>query len=731
MRHNEVVAKSSIWSYRGLLAGLIGALSVEGACLLAADLNFQPEQISEGQSIYVERCAVCHSATLEGGSHGPMLKGAGFVANWNGKTSDDLVAFVAANMPPGQPGLLATNEYRAVSAYILSKNGQNAPGRIAAVGSSPVSGSPSQPSVVSKENTPKVFSVNGGKTPEGRKLMEQVSKMAAVSNRSLDHFSTVTEAMLSAPPPGEWLNWRRTRTGAGDSPLDQVNVANVRSLRLAWSFALPDGPLETTPLIHDGTMFVLSPGGRLRAIDAATGDFIWEYRYQTPSGDSPAPLPNRNIALYGDLVFITTADAATVAVDARTGQQRWRAQDGDPAAGFEHTAGPVIAHGIVISGLNGCEHFKMKPCAVVGRDPETGRELWRTSSIAEPGEAGGGTWDGLKPEFRAGGDMWIPGTYDPELDTFYIGTAQAKPWTAASRHMSVLDAALYTDSTLAIDPLSGKLKWWFQHSPGDSLDLDDAFERILIDADGRKLLFTAGKLGILWKLDRVTGRYLAHVETVHQDVVTAIDKNGHVTYRPDIVHSKLGDIVRACPAPVGIGAHSWLAMSYDERNGSLVIPLLEMCGALKSLPVEFKLGGGAGDGGVPIFGDPSYPIEMPGSNGNFAKLAAYDIHSMKELWDYQQRVPFTTSTLTTGGGLVFVGDGDRYFKAFDSKSGKLLWQTRLSTSPHGFPITYSVHGKQYIAVAAGQLGPVISAIAQVGGIYQPANGNAMYVFELP
>ena len=731
MRRDQRSVTGADVPYKALLIAVVGTLFIGCGSLVAGEIAFPPGQLTRGEAIYSERCSVCHSQTLNGGAHGPPLRGPSFAARWKDKTSDDLAAFIASNMPPGQPGLLAPNEYRAVAAYVLSRNGQKAPGRIAATDPSGSSETPAPSSTGSRSDTPKIVSVNGNKTPEFRRAAEKIARMSAVSNHQLDHFTPVTEEMLSAPSSGDWLSWRRTRTGYGDSPLAQINAGNVRSLRLAWSFALPDGASETTPLVHDGTMFLWAPGGRLFALNALTGDFIWEYRYETPSGDPLDPLPNRNIAIYGDLIFITTADAATVAIDARTGKQRWRAQDGDPAEGFQHTAGPVIAHGVVIAGLNGCNLFKLKPCSLIGRDPQTGRELWRTSSIAQPDAPGGDTWGGLPPEFRAGGDMWIPGTYDPELDTFYIGTGQAKPWTAASRHMSVLDAALYTDSTLAVDPASGRLKWWFQHSPGDSLDLDDAFERILIDADGHKLLFTSGKLGILWKLDRETGRYLGHVDTVYQDVVTAIDKSGHVTYRPDIVNSKLGDVVRACPEPVGIGAHSWLAMSYDERHGALVLPLLQMCGALKSLPVEFKLGGDAGDGGYPVIGDPAYPIEPPGSNGYFAKLAAYDIHTLKELWDYQQKVPFTTATLATAGDLVFVGDGDRYFKAFDSRSGKPLWQTRLGTTPQGFVITYAVGGKQFLAVAAGQLGPVISAVAQVGGIYLPSNGNTMYVFSYP
>jgi len=723
-----------------LASALIFGGSVATIAAVASGGSFTAQQIAEGKSVYEDNCAVCHQSTLKGSSHGPALVGAGFAAHWRGRSSDELFQFVKTMMPPGRAGELSDQEYLAASAYILAANGHGA-------GSAPLttktalpviqdgrSGDATPVNIDALGNAPEpnaaasvVGASSAGETPQNKRFATLMAKLAT-HNRTIERFDPVTEAMLTNPAPGDWINWRRTRDGHGDSPLAEINVTNAGSLQLAWTFALPDGINEPTPLVHDGIMFVLAPGGRLVALDAASGDFIWDYRYAQPVGGKVPVAPVRNIALYGNSLFIATPDAALVAIDARTGKQLWRTQQADPKDGFTHTAGPIIAKGVVVAGMNGCERFKMTSCFVAGYDPETGHELWRTPVIAQPGTPGDSSWANLRPGFRAGGDMWIAGSYDAALDTFYIGTAQAKPWVAASRHMSARDAALYTNSTLALDPTTGRMKWYFQHLPGDSLDLDVVFERVLVDLDGRPLLFTIGKDGLLWKLDRRTGKYLDLTETVYQDVYSSIDrKTGRLTLRPDIIAAKIGDYVRSCPTT--FGGHDWQAMAYDGRQGTLVIPLLQMCGGLKGEAVEFNVGGG-GLGGDSA-DDPRRNIEMPGSGQQFAKLAAYDARAMKQLWSYQQHAPFTTSALTTAGGLTFVGDSDRYFKAFDTRTGKLVWQTRLGTAAQGFPISYSAGGKQYIAVPAGQLGAYSLVAGQAGGIYQPSNGNAMYVFALP
>ena len=258
--------------------------------------------------------------------------------------------------------------------------------------------------------------------------------------------------MLRAPPDGEWLNWRRTLDGQGFSPLAQINRKTVGGLRLAWAMTMREGSNQVTPLVHDGVMFLVHPGNVVQALDAATGSLIWEYAYPYPPDSRTLGGPTRSIAIYKDRLFVATYDAALIALDARSGKLIWRTQKADYTKGFTHTTGPLIADGVVVSGINGCERFKKEGCFITGHDPDTGRELWRTSTIALPGDPNNSTWAGLPVELRAGGDNWITGSYDPELKLVILGTSQAKPWVAASRGMTPKDAALYTNSTLALDP---------------------------------------------------------------------------------------------------------------------------------------------------------------------------------------------------------------------------------------------------------------------------------------
>ena len=325
--------------------------------------------------------------------------------------------------------------------------------------------------------------------------------------------------MLANPDPSDWLSWRRTLDGHGHSPLDQINVQNVRSLKLEWSWGMDAGVSQTTPLVHNGVLYVASPGNVIHALDGRTGQLRWEYRRE---GNDPLA-QMRNLAIYQDLVYLNTGDGHIVALDARTGAVRWDTEIRGNDKKFRFTSGPIVADGVVIAGLTGCGTFADDTCYIVAVDGRTGRELWRTSTIARPGEPGGDSWSGLPLMYRAGGDAWIPGSYDPVRKIVYWGTAQAKPWHAAVRGTD--GEALYTNSTLAIDPKTGKVQWYFQHIPRESHDMDETFERILIDYDGKRSVFSMGKLGILWELDRTTGRFVRATDLGYQTLVDVDPEN--------------------------------------------------------------------------------------------------------------------------------------------------------------------------------------------------------------
>ena len=335
-------------------------------------------------------------------------------------------------------------------------------------------------------------------------------------------FEPVTDAMLENPDPADWLNWRRTLDGWGYSPLDQVNTDNVHQLQLVWSWQLPPGLSQPTPLVHDGVMFIPSPGNVVQAVDAVTGDRLWEHRRQFEASTDEldavgSGMRTRSIAIYGNKIYVNTSDAHIVALDARTGEVAWDHTVADYTLGYRYTSGPIVVQGKIVAGMTGCQNYKNDVCFISAHDAETGEELWRTATIARPGEPGGDTWGDLPLTFRAGADSWIPGSYDPQTNLTYWSTSQAKPWARLSRRTD--GDALYTNSVLALDPETGELQWYYQFVPGETHDLDDVFESVLIDHSGRRSLFKMGKMGILWELDRTTGAFVAAHDLGYQNVI--------------------------------------------------------------------------------------------------------------------------------------------------------------------------------------------------------------------
>jgi len=530
----------------------------------------------------------------------------------------------------------------------------------------------------------------------------------------LDKLTPVTDAMLLDPPAEDWLSWRRTYDTYGFSPLDQIDRDNVADMGEAWRLPLEPGSNTPTPLVHDGVMFLLATNDTLLAMDASNGEMLWTYKHDTAAGFPPSS--KFGIALHGHKVLMPTNDMNIVALDARSGDVIWSHAIEGAAPGrrsFTLRATPLVANGKVIQGINAT----MVPGGgfILAVDLETGEEAWRFYTIPRPGEYGDNTWNGLDLADRSGGSVWMPPSYDPELDLVYFGTAptyDTAPLLHASNEPGVTNDALYTNATLALRVSTGELAWYFQHVANDQWDLDWTYERQImelpVNGELRKAVVTAGKMALFDALDAATGEYLFSLDLGLQNVISHVDPvTGEKHMNPNATPSaEYAQLV----CPFAAGGRNWQVSSYNEETGVLFMPIAQMC----------MMGGPTGQGGILSTGASLDATPFPGRESEYGRLQAVNMKTRELLWDLYELAPPTTAIVATEGGVIFGGTLDHTFRALDASTGETLWQTNTGDIPASFPVTYMANGKQHVAVVVGQ--PTIHAGTFLGALVGMTGG---------
>ena len=562
--------------------------------------------------------------------------------------------------------------------------------------------------------------------------------LAAPALAQVQNFVPVTPEMLLHPSPDDWLMYSRTWDAQRFSPLKQINRSNVGQLRMAWTRGMGQGTTETIPIVHNGVMYVVEPGAIVQALDGATGDLLWEYKRKVPPNVASSAR-TKTIAIYEDIVLYAAPDGFMVGLDARTGEKRWETSTGTGG----NTSGPLVIDGKVISG-RACGKTR-DTCFIAAQDAVTGKDVWKFYTVPAPGEPGADSWGKTPFEETNLVSTWgLPGTYDPVRKQLYWGVANPTPNTRMQRHAGNPDgtsrstpADLYSNSTLSIDPATGKLNWYYQHLPGDDWDQDYTHERTLVRerfnpdpkyvkwinpdikrGEERDMAVMVGEGGGIFALDRGNGQFLWANPFPFDDpkfLISKIDpKTGQVTINYDLVNQKLGERHTIC----FYNTRSFWPTAYSPNTNSLYVPYIDNC-----LDMTSKSDAGP---------EKRIPVPQPGSDPNkLTGIAKINLSTGEILHFNEGRTPSDGAVLATAGDLVFHGDMNRRFRAFDAYTGKQLWEGIVGGHVSVSTISYAVKGKQYIAIMTGDGLLDGSLLAETPEIKAPRGSNAIFVFALP
>ena len=543
-------------------------------------------------------------------------------------------------------------------------------------------------------------------------------------------YPPVTAERLLNPADGDWLMIRRTYDGWGYSPLADINAGNVNRLKLVWSQPTNiERVHESAPIVNGGLMFITAPGNIVMALDAVTGAVVWRNQRPRPKGSFVLHDTNRGVALYGDRVYVVAGEAQLLALDARTGKELWAATVADNKSAYYLTMAPLIADGKVLVGASGGE-FGVRGF-VAAFDLDTGKELWRSFTVPAPGEPGSETWPKGEQWKTGGAPVWVTGNYDPSAKLAYFGTGNGGPWLGDQRPGD----NLYVASTVAIDVGTGRIRGHFQYNPNESWDWDEVSPPIVVDyqRNGRtvKGLVNVARNGYVWFLERFPDRigFVDGKPYVTQNVFKSLDPK---TGRPDVDEAHKPATGKAAPfCPNQHGGKNWPPVAFSPKTRLMYVPANNnLCGLMTGVAVRYERGKaftGARSG---------MPFLAPGAD-HVGEVQAWNVDTGQKTWTHAYgKTPNWGSMLVTGGGVVFTGGtNDRKIHAFDATTGTLLWEAQTNSGIVAPPSTFTVNGKQYVAVLAGWGGDprgMQNALNRIfPGEYPPVpEGGSISVFAL-